>query len=106
MPPFDPIASSTVRAAAHREPAFVFPAQAAGAERRLADFVARTGRRPNILFILFDDVGWGDFGCYGGGVAVGALSCWRRTVSRAGSTTTTGWWTPSPRCERASTSGC
>ena len=22
--------------------------------------------------ILFDDVGWGDFGCYGGGVAVGA----------------------------------
>ena len=21
--------------------------------------------------VLFDDVGWGDFGCYGGGVAVG-----------------------------------
>ena len=22
--------------------------------------------------ILMDDVGWGDFGCYGGGIAVGA----------------------------------
>ena len=28
--------------------------------------------RPNLLVILMDDVGWGDFGCYGGGVAVGA----------------------------------
>src|SRR5262247_2005524 len=72
MAQFDPIASPTVRSAPHREPAFVFPEQAAAAQRRLADFGARTGRRPNILFILFDDVGWGDFGCYGGGVAVGA----------------------------------
>jgi arylsulfatase len=22
--------------------------------------------RPNIVFILLDNVGWGDFGCYGG----------------------------------------
>ena len=29
-------------------------------------------RQPNVLVVLFDDVGWGDFGCYGGGVAVGA----------------------------------
>jgi arylsulfatase len=27
---------------------------------------------PNFLVFLMDDVGWGDFGCYGGGVAVGA----------------------------------
>jgi arylsulfatase len=72
MPAFDPIASPAVRSAAHREPAFVFPEQAAAARRRLAEFAARTGRRPNILVILFDDVGWGDFGCYGGGAAVGA----------------------------------
>ncbi len=24
------------------------------------------------MVIVFDDVGWGDFGCYGGGVAAGA----------------------------------
>ena len=42
------------------------------ARRKLADFTARTGRQPNVLVVLMDDVGWGDFGCYGGGVAVGA----------------------------------
>ncbi len=26
---------------------------------------AETSRRPNIIFILADDAGWGDFGCYG-----------------------------------------
>lgn len=26
---------------------------------------AETGRPPNIIFILADDAGWGDFGCYG-----------------------------------------
>ena len=72
MPPFDPIASPTVRIAPHREPAFVFPDQAEAAREKLAAYGARAGRRPNILVILFDDVGWGDFGCYGGGVAVGA----------------------------------
>jgi len=23
--------------------------------------------KPNIVFVLVDNVGWGDFGCYGGG---------------------------------------
>jgi arylsulfatase len=69
VPPFDPIASPTVRIAPHREPAFVFPEQIEAARAKLA---ARSGRKPNILVILFDDVGWGDFGCYGGGTAVGA----------------------------------
>ncbi len=29
-------------------------------------------RRPNIIVIMTDDVGWGDLGCYGGGVMRGA----------------------------------
>lgn len=72
MPPFDPIASATVRVAPHLEPGFVHKEQVEAARRKLADRLARRKKRPNILVFLMDDVGWGDFGCYGGGVAVGA----------------------------------
>jgi len=67
----DPIAAKTISIAEHREPVFHHPEQDNAARRRLADFTG-TGRKPNVLIILMDDVGWGDFGCYGGGVAVGA----------------------------------
>jgi arylsulfatase len=83
VPPFDPIASPTVALAPHREPAFVFPDQAEAARAKLTAFGAG-GRRPNILVILFDDVGWGDFGCYGGGVAVGAPTPLIDTLARRG----------------------
>ena len=68
MSTFDAIASQTVRKADHLEPGFVHAADVEIAARKLA---ARK-KKPNILIYLMDDVGWGDFGCYGGGVAVGA----------------------------------
>ena len=70
---FDPIASPTTRLADHREPQFVHEGQVAATTTRLSGFRERSGDRgPNLLVILMDDVGWGDFGCYGGGVALGA----------------------------------
>ena len=72
MSQFDSIASPTVRTADNLEPSFVHGDQIGVAKQKLADHLARRKKRPNVLIYMMDDVGWGDFGCYGGGVAVGA----------------------------------
>ena len=33
--------------------------------------VVAAERKPNILILMTDDTGWGDFGCYGGGANLG-----------------------------------
>jgi arylsulfatase A-like enzyme len=72
MAHFDPIATQTVRKAEHVEPSFVHAEHIETARQKLAEYQSRRKRRPNVLVFLMDDVGWGDFGCYGGGIAVGA----------------------------------
>src|SRR5262249_10740353 len=72
MPAFDPIASPTVRIAPHREPAFDLPDQQEAARQKLAAYTARAGGRPILRLLVFGGVGGGVWGCWGGGVAVGA----------------------------------
>src|SRR5215212_8473446 len=97
----DPIVSEPVRAAEHLEPRFVFAEHESVAAERLAAF-GKDGKRPNVLMIVFDDVGWGDFGCYGGGVAVGAATPNIDRLARKGLLLTSCYSEPSCTPSRAS----
>lgn len=62
----------TVRTADYLEPAIPHPQQDQSAQDKLRQFEARTGRKPNILILLVDDMGYGDPGAFGGGEMAGA----------------------------------
>jgi len=44
------------------EPAIIHPAQSAAAQKKLNAYKQKTGRTPNILIFIVDDMGWGDIG--------------------------------------------
>ena len=52
-------------------PVVQHPDQDKQADEKLAALAEKTGKKPNILIFLMDDVGWMDPGFNGGGVAVG-----------------------------------
>lgn len=54
------------------EPARVHAEQNSEVAKRLKELEARTGRKPNVLIMIVDDMGWGDPGAFGGGDAIGA----------------------------------
>lgn len=64
--------SKAQRTSDHMEPALVFPAQQQAVQEKLDALYKRTGKRPNIVWLVADDMGWGDPGAYGGGAVVGA----------------------------------
>ncbi len=97
----DPVVADTTRQRDSLEPRFVVPEQEERAQAALERFTA-SGRRPNFLVILFDDVGWGDFGCYGGGVAVGAATPHIDRLARQGTLLTSCYSEPSCTPSRAS----
>lgn len=54
------------------EPAISRPAQEQAAREKLEALEKKFGRKPNIVILLVDDMGWGDPGAFGGGMLIGA----------------------------------
>ncbi|GJD62141.1 sulfatase-like hydrolase/transferase [Methylobacterium frigidaeris] len=100
--PVDPLLATVERTSDHREPAIRRPAQDEEMRRKLARLQQRTGRKPNIVIVLMDDVGWGDFGVYGGGAAVGALTPTIDRLAQDGLRLTSAYSQPSCTPTRAS----
>lgn len=97
----DPLVQPVVAVAPNREPVIVHAAQLSQARQKLDAFVKKTGRRPNILVFIMDDVGWGDLGAYGGGVAVGAPTPEMDRLAREGLRLTSTYSQPSCSPTRA-----
>ncbi|MEP4078471.1 arylsulfatase [Haloferula sp.] len=68
--PFD----RSIKTTENFEPTIPRSEQDKAVAEKLASLKSTTGKRPNILWIVVDDMGYGDPGCYGGGAAIGAAT--------------------------------
>jgi arylsulfatase len=83
------------------EPVIPHPDQDREARARLASLEKRFGKKPNILIFLMDDVGWGDPGFNGGGVALGNPTPNMDALAHGGLILTSAYSTPSCTPTRA-----
>ncbi|HEY2379078.1 MAG TPA: sulfatase-like hydrolase/transferase [Gemmatimonadaceae bacterium] len=82
-------------------PVIRHPDQEQQARAKLAALASRTGRKPNILIFLLDDVGWMDPGFNGGGIAVGNETPVMDKLANEGLVLTSAYSTPSCSPTRA-----
>ena len=97
----DGFTAKTVEIAPNMEPVIPHPAQAEEAKKKLDALEKKTGKKPNVLIFLMDDVGWGDVGVYGGGAATGAPTPNMDTLARGGLQLTSTYSQPSCSPTRA-----
>lgn len=90
-----------VKPAPNMYPVVQNPAQDKAVREKLAALEKKTGKKPNILIFLLDDVGWGDPGFNGGGVAVGNATPTMDKLAQDGLILTSAYSTPSCSPTRA-----
>lgn len=83
------------------EPVIAHPDQDAEMRSKLAALEKKTGKKPNVLVFLLDDVGWMDFGFNGGGITVGNDTPDIDKIASEGLILTSGYSTPSCSPTRA-----
>lgn len=95
------IALPAKKVADNMEPVMDHPAQGKAAKDRLQAAAKKFGKKPNILVVLLDDVGWMDPGFNGGGVAVGNPTPNIDRLAHGGLILTSAYSTPSCTPTRA-----
>jgi len=90
-----------VKPADNMYPVVPHPDQDKAARDKLAALEAKTGKKPNILIFLMDDVGWMDPGFNGGGAAVGNDTPVMDRLAAEGLLLTSAYSTPSCSPTRA-----
>lgn len=90
-----------VQPADNMYPVVQLPQQDEEARQKLAALEKKTGKKPNILIFLLDDVGWLDPGFNGGGVAMGNATPIMDKLANEGLILTSAYSTPSCSPSRA-----